>query len=157
MTDVRTLPTGTGNWRAQRACQTAHTRKQDGAWAVGSDAEWGLLTTANGHVQWYAVCRDCENRSPAVPLAVVAEWVAQGVITPDRIVYSRANPASEYPECGVTGCGAPGAELHHFAPVNTFGWLEAETWPKANLCREHHFAWHRRMDGYSWHRKGVAS
>lgn len=38
-------------------------------------------------------------------------------------------------------CGNKYVELHHFAPVHLFG-SEADRWPMAYLCKEHHKQWH---------------
>lgn len=42
-------------------------------------------------------------------------------------------------------CGKRETEEHHFMPRSiaaSFG-LDADAWPKAWLCREHHSIWHR--------------
>lgn len=154
---LRTLPTGCRNWDRQSACPCQHARKTADGWQPGDDTDWGLLQTANGRAQWYGVCATCGHRSSVIPNRVIDMWIADGTFRPERFVYARTNPPREYPPCAVVGCSQPGAELHHFAPVNTFGWLEAETWPKADLCLQHHHAWHRRMDGYRRHARGIAS
>lgn len=45
----------------------------------------------------------------------------------------------EKPPC--ERCGAPDAELHHYAPRAAFGG-DSETWPKGWLCRACHKQWH---------------
>jgi hypothetical protein len=49
------------------------------------------------------------------------------------------------PPCVV--CGQWGTEFHHWAPKELFGRTEAEHWPTAWLCREHHVYWHKVMQG----------
>lgn len=43
-------------------------------------------------------------------------------------------------KCAV--CGALGAEYHHWAPRHLFG-DDADKWPGAYLCKQHHDLWHR--------------
>lgn len=38
-------------------------------------------------------------------------------------------------------CGHSNVELHHFAPYHLFG-RDADKWPVAYLCKEHHKQWH---------------
>jgi hypothetical protein len=69
------------------------------------------------------------------------------------IPHERCGELERYPvvrdssnEVACAVCDQPGAELHHFAPKHIFGAAEAERWPLAYLCFEHHGEWHRRMN-----------
>ncbi len=42
-------------------------------------------------------------------------------------------------------CGDRKAELHHWAPKEIFGDVEAERWPKDYLCVPCHIAWHEKI------------
>ena len=48
------------------------------------------------------------------------------------------------PRCSVQGCGARGAENHHWAPREAFG-ADADLWPTDYLCVPHHDRWHETM------------
>lgn len=49
-------------------------------------------------------------------------------------------------------CASPhNVERHHFAPRHLFGW-DAESWPKAYLCRPCHMRWHRKVTPEMWRR-----
>lgn len=49
---------------------------------------------------------------------------------------------------GVCGrCGAPGVEMHHWAPRVAFG--DADDWPIGDLCPPCHVEWHERMDAWA--------
>jgi hypothetical protein len=41
-------------------------------------------------------------------------------------------------------CGAPYAEIHHWAPRYIFG-IDADKWPTSALCRSCHEEWHRKV------------
>lgn len=43
--------------------------------------------------------------------------------------------------CAYAGCPNTNTEEHHFAPRHLF--TDAELWPKAFLCAEHHRRWHQ--------------
>ena len=45
-------------------------------------------------------------------------------------------------------CGAPGVELHHWAPRMVFG-AEADDWPTGDLCPPCHAEWHERMNAWA--------
>lgn len=47
------------------------------------------------------------------------------------------------PPCQV--CGAFGTQLHHWAPKEVFGPLEADHWPTSFLCVRCHSEWHKRI------------
>ena len=45
-------------------------------------------------------------------------------------------------------CGAPGVELHHWAPRVVFVG-DADDWPTGDLCPPCHVEWHERMDAWA--------
>lgn len=53
--------------------------------------------------------------------------------------------------CEVLGCTNRGSEYHHFAPRHLFE--DADLWPTAWLCLEHHREWHRRTITGSYTRR----
>ncbi len=126
-------------------CVETHTRKQFGRWTKGSREEFGLLVKADGRASHRMRCHACGQLSSDLPLNQAKAW---GVET---IQFTDIRPANTYDACVVLGCDQPGREEHHFAPRNTFD-TDADSWPTAALCRKHHHEWHRRMDGYRWHR-----
>lgn len=125
-----------------RYCPHRHTEKIDGLWRRGDDDILGILHMANGGRQIKAHCRTCSAKSGAIPEAVARVWVGDLDALP-----SWNQPVTEV-TCIVRGCTTVGSEFHHFAPVNVFGWEEADRWPYLALCRPHHVEWHNRMDGY---------
>jgi hypothetical protein len=44
--------------------------------------------------------------------------------------------------CSYEDCENKGVEFHHFAPRHLFE--DADKWPTAYLCREHHRIWHEK-------------
>ena len=128
-------------------CPYEHTgKKPDGQWYVSDHSTFGLVLTGNRLLQIKAVCNNCRTKSGALPTTLVKEL---GLRAEDLKILTVHNP-TQYPDCTVKGCHAPGVDIHHFAPRNTFG-PAADEWPELPLCREHHIEWHRRMDGYRWH------
>ena len=109
-----------------------------------------IVVTRNQQRQFRLVCDLCGARSVNLP-KVLWELVTQRA---ERVEVKRNEPA-RYDPCAITECNNPGVERHHFAPRNTFGWLEAEKWPTAHLCRAHHTEWHQRMNNYQWNRRSI--
>lgn len=56
-------------------------------------------------------------------------------------VFIDDRPNSE--PCAVCGT-RKGTQYHHFAPKHLFG-FDAEKWPGAYLCDEHHKEWHNKV------------
>lgn len=138
------------DWRKRESCPEEHAEKLHGLWRRGTNNSLGVVVQSNGRPIWKLVCRYCGQTSSALPVAlVVGAW---GFAEHD-IEWQRENdPYDAHPPCERLGCTAAVTEYHHFAPYNTFP-MEADQWPTAYLCREHHIEWHRRMDGYRWHRR----
>lgn len=119
-------------------------------WTLGGPQEQTEIIKHRRGIQVVRRCLNCNTRSGAIPMQAVWEWI-------DRLgtpVIRYGNLAS-YPPCSYTECTAPGVDLHHFAPSNTFG-PDADNWPVMPLCGEHHREWHRRMSGYQWNAKAAA-
>lgn len=133
-------------------CLQRHTAKANGLWSRGDDETPGLVICGNGAQQVKMQCNACGHRSSPLPYKLIRAWGIQR----EDIGWTKQNETIEYPPCVYDGCETVPTEIHHFAPRNTFG-DEADLWPVAPLCREHHVEWHRRMDGYRWQRAGVAA
>jgi hypothetical protein len=130
-------------------CVETHTRKEFGRWRRGSRDEFGILVDAGGRISHRMRCMACGTMSSNLP---INQWRAWGITD---VAFTDIREPGTYDPCVVTGCQQPGREEHHFAPRNTFG-DEADHWPTGALCRKHHHEWHRRMDGYRWHRRAAA-
>lgn len=133
-------------------CHLRHSCKREGLWQRGDDETPGIVHQSDGGFQIKMRCNACGAKSGALPRGLIDAWG----ITPDRFGWSKTNEPREHEPCVVEGCGLTPTEYHHFAPRNTFG-VEADQWPVLPLCVAHHRAWHQRMDGYRWHRKGAAA
>lgn len=123
-------------------CPTVHPFHTGGhGFSPGADSlRLGVMVKANGSRVYQLWCPDCHIRvdltaSQARALGRPIEWEYR----------CPPNPPCSYRDCGRTD-----AELHHWAPVNSFGWDDAERWPQSWLCRDHHRQWHRQMTGYRW-------
>jgi hypothetical protein len=138
---------------AQRErCSPTHARKVGGTWVPGENDRYELVVQGNGVGQISVRCTACGARCGFLPYAVWQQWQAAGAV----LSSGRVHESNTYPPCSYAGCEAEGRQVHHFAPWNTFG-PDAENWPTAPFCQTHHQLWHRTMDGYRWHRKGVAA
>lgn len=133
-------------------CHLEHSMKRDGIWRRGADEEPGEIICSNGTTQVKMRCNNCGSKSGALPYATIHAWG----ITQADCTWKVTNEPYEHEPCVIVGCGLTPVEYHHFAPRNTFG-SEADNWPVLPLCVAHHREWHRRMDGYRWHRKSVAA
>ena len=101
-----------------------------------------VIITPNGSKQVKKRCNKCLRKTGAIRKS---EWAA--VITGTEIT-EVSERSHKYENCSVRGCTDAGMEYHHFAPVNTFGFTEAERWPVLPLCKSHHRQWHNTMNGY---------
>lgn len=139
--------------RARDACTSAHSQKvyPPGEWRRGDNEEFGFVVLSNGVVQFRTRCRECGHTSTALPNGLARGW---GLTAVD-FTWEQINPPRDHEPCSVRDCRMTPTEYHHFAPYNTFG-AAANNWPILPLCRDHHVEWHQRMNGYLWHRKGVA-
>lgn len=127
-------------------CVETHTVKSLGRWQRGSREEFGILVNSGGRISCRMRCMACGKMSSDLP---ANQWKAWGI---EHVEFTDIREPGTYDPCAVAGCPLPGRDEHHFAPRNTFD-EEADMWPTAALCRGHHQEWHRRMDGYRWHRK----
>lgn len=133
-----------------RFCYVPHTDIIDGAWVQGQETTIEVVEARNGVVQVKLRCDNCRRLTGPLPKQVVWEW-----LNPFAPMVFRSND-DRIETCVVADCESTLVERHHFAPRNTFG-EQADDWPVLPLCRAHHVEWHTRMDGYRWHRMGVAS
>lgn len=131
-------------------CDTPHARKVDGEWVRGARDLYQLVVAANGIGQIRVRCADCNQPCGFLPRDVWRNWQAAGAV----LSGGQVNAPTVYPPCSYKDCDIKPTEYHHFAPYNTFG-NDADSWPYLPLCREHHHQWHRTMDGYRWHRRGI--
>ena len=69
----------------------------------------------------------------------------------------RQRKAHELEPCSYAYCESFGDHLHHWAPRNTFGYIEADRWPTNYLCPHHHSTWHNTMNGYHTNNKSKDS
>jgi hypothetical protein len=136
-------------WRERQQCTTPHVTRQD----LHIDRHHMLIIKCrNGSFQVHVACNDCGERSGPLGKDL---WATVVMMYPHDIRHQDNSVHASYPDCVVDGCDEPGMEHHHFAPVNTFGWREANRWPLLPLCKAHHRFWHLTMDGYRWHARGV--
>lgn len=112
------------------------------------------LTMAKGGRQVNIWCMNCSyiskpQKKELWPLILSeAEHVA---------VVKRNRKEHELHPCSYRGCQNYGDHRHHWAPRNTFGYIEADNWPTSYLCPEHHREWHNKMNGYRTNNKSKDS
>lgn len=117
----------------------------------GSNDEVGIRLNAGGMPTFRLRCRSCSYTIGHLSKRTVFhEWG----FTPDTFDFYEQAPPSRDEMCSVDECDKPGVDRHHFAPKAPFGYREAQRWPQAWLCKEHHVQWHRTMSGYQWTRRG---
>jgi hypothetical protein len=135
----------------QSLCPYRHTvGSSSHPWVLGENEVAEVILLRNGQRQVKLRCRNCGTATGALPKQAVFEWMSD--LGPPLI---REGYMGSYPPCSYRGCSAPGVDMHHFAPWNTFG-RDADNWPVMPLCQSHHRAWHQQMDGYHWHRKAAS-
>lgn len=114
-------------------------RRHESRWAERSASQLGLTIAGNGAYQVRPWCDEC------------GRW-ATGSVPLDRIRSAGIDPAGlvvldDYRgllgRCSYRGCDREAVEDHHFAPQAIF--TDADDWPRALLCVEHHAEWHSRM------------
>jgi hypothetical protein len=140
------------NFERRQHCTARHTVPNQGRWVRGEREALGVIICANGTRQHKMRCLLCGTTGSPIPTRQLDAWG----LTPADITWQHTNAAGDYPPCSYRDCPVTPTELHHFSPRNTFG-DDADNWPVLPLCREHHVHWHQRMDGYRWHRKGIAA
>ncbi len=123
--------------RAQRAEQIAKERQKT-ACTHSNGSELLALVARNGAMHVYTGCRECHAN------------LENGRFHPAENIDVTVLPVGtdlrlDNPPCQV--CGSFGTEVHHWAPAAVFG-QEAALWPTAQLCRDCHSEWHRRMEAY---------
>lgn len=128
--------TGVQTLRVQIICPDRHEiRSRD----VTAD-ELGLTIAANGSYQVRPWCLSCDRwATGSVP---ASDYKAKGFVAQDFQLL--ADNRGLLGRCSRRGCDREAVEVHHFAPIGIFG-MEANDWPTAFLCVEHHTEWHRRM------------
>lgn len=99
----------------------------------------GRRIAGNGSYQVVAVCSECGTASPPISHPLVERTGV--VISALQVV---ADLRGSLGRCSRRGCEREAIEDHHFAPRAVFQ-EEADEWPRALLCLEHHAEWHRRM------------
>lgn len=109
-------------------------------WVELTPEALGLTIAGNGSYQVRPWCSECGRwATGSIPVAYVKargiEPTALTVIADQRGTLGR---------CSRRGCEREAVEDHHFAPQAIFG-AEADDWPRALLCVEHHLEWHSRM------------
>jgi hypothetical protein len=110
------------------------------AWIDRSEARFGLRIAGNGSYNLLVWCLSCDRwATGAVGLHVLD---GSGAAATDFPVV--ADYRGVIGRCARRGCDQEAIEDHHFAPQAVFR-EEADDWPRALLCREHHMEWHRRM------------
>lgn len=91
---------------------------------------------ANGLIFPAQECTTCGHVRTLLGIPMTQEQAAELRLARDRV--------GERPPC--ERCGALGTELHHWAPRDAFGAVEADGWPTSWLCRPCHQLWHRTMN-----------
>lgn len=139
-------------WDRRANCPAQHSVSNGHTWTRGENEALGVIICADGRPMYKLRCRVCGTAGTPVSTRLLAAWG----LGPADLEWEQRNEPRRYDPCVVANCGVTPTEYHHFAPRNTFG-DEADSWPYLPLCRAHHVEWHTRMDGYRWHRKGVAA
>lgn len=121
--------------RARRAEQIAK-EEQKTACKHDQGTELLALVARNGAMHVYSGCRNCHAN------------LEGGRFHPAENIDITVLPVGtdlrlDNPPCQV--CGSFGTEMHHWAPSAIFG-AEAVLWPTAQLCRDCHKEWHRRIE-----------
>jgi hypothetical protein len=93
----------------------------------------------NGSTYYFDGCTQCGK--PSKP----GQWHPHLTVNTEEAVVIRDMRVAN-PPCQV--CGGWGTELHHWAPKEIFGPVEADHWPTGYLCRECHERWHARIDNH---------
>lgn len=108
-------------------------------WMERTVDQLGLTIAGNGSYQVRPWCDECGRWSTgSVPQASLT---AKGLLATDLQVV--ADYRGQLGRCSYRGCDREAVEDHHFAPRAVFA--DADDWPRALLCVEHHTEWHRRM------------
>lgn len=108
-------------------------------WTDLDPARLGVRVAGNGSYQVVSECTDCGTLTGPIGHAAI-ERMHIAVATLPILADYRGGLG----RCSRRGCEREAVEDHHFAPRAIFG-DEAEDWPRALLCVEHHTEWHRRM------------
>lgn len=99
----------------------------------------GLTIAGNGSYQVRPWCPECGLwATGSVPLTTLN---ARGFVATDLQIV--ADYRGQLGRCSHRGCDREAVEDHHFAPQAIF--TDADDWPRALLCTDHHNEWHRRM------------
>jgi hypothetical protein len=108
-------------------------------WEERELGQLGLTIAGNGAYQIRPWCRECDRwATGSVPVLTLN---AKGFIASDVQVV--ADYRGTLGRCSHRGCEREAVEDHHFAPRAIFA--DADDWPRALLCVEHHQEWHRRI------------
>jgi len=67
-------------------------------------------------------------------------------------IWEKGIKSGDCPICDYHGV----LEQHHLAPSSVFGEASA-LWPEVAICHDCHERWHRKMEGYRWAAKGMAT
>jgi hypothetical protein len=103
------------------------------------DVELGKTIMGSGAYHIKAICAVCGRNVKGT-----GQWVSHKVVPPEvtESLVILDNFVTQMPVCEV--CGAPGVELHHWAPKELFP-ETYERWPKSYLCKKHHDEWHQAV------------
>lgn len=114
-------------------------RRHPNEWRELPASQLGLTIAGNGAYQVRPWCEPCGRwATGSVPLDVLR---SRGFLPQDLQIV--ADYRGIVGRCAHRGCDREAVEDHHFAPRSVFP--DADDWPMALLCREHHTEWHRRM------------
>jgi hypothetical protein len=100
--------------------------------------------TASGISQVYWLCLECNNNIRRAG-SKGGLFLSHMSVREAHIDIESLPVINDYRDGGTpcAVCGAPGTEYHHWAPRHLFE--DADSWPTAYLCREHHSYWHNRV------------
>lgn len=97
---------------------------------------YGIVIVSSGAKAVRARCLSCGNP----PTRNDPSYAQKNFKIDELPIISTDNFDKSYP-CVV--CGKLGTEWHHFAPRHLFD--NADDWPAASLCLEHHHEWHNKL------------
>ena len=103
-------------------CETIHAEWGNKRKVLIFEGHHGLtIRCRNGADQVQLVCNTCGHRSGPLPKE---KWPE--ILKCAEVKIKDNTRDDYYPDCTVEKCAQPGMEHHHFAPVNTFGRIEAD-------------------------------
>lgn len=110
-------------------------------WRISTGRLWNLMV-CYGEPRWTAT-RPHKVGNAYGGQAIADQTLRDKGIDPETLTVAGDDTGKSEP-CAVKGCKNKGSERNHWAPQSIFK-DEADDWPTAPLCLEHHEYWHLKM------------